>query len=83
MILSCGGGIGWKIYRCYRKEKRRRLLSTPVPYPNNIFKNSISTPIDDHQSNENKFSLISLPIESLENTSKPLQITSKEDKCLT
>ncbi len=47
MILSCGGGIGWKIYRCYRKEKRRKFLQTRIPYPNNIYKNSMSTSIGD------------------------------------
>lgn len=43
MVLSCGGGIGWKIYRCYRKGKRRKSIAMRIPYPNNIYVNPIST----------------------------------------
>ena len=47
MVLSCGGGIGWKIYRCVTKTRRRKSNppSTPaIPYPNNIYLN----PLADH-----------------------------------
>ena len=43
MILSCGGGMGWKIYQCYRKDKqRRRFIQPQLPDPNRIYANSIS-----------------------------------------
>ena len=48
MILTCGGGIGWRIYRCTNRNKQRKSLPIPIPYPNNIYLNPLS-------SNENPF----------------------------
>lgn len=42
MVLSCGGGIAWKIYRCLMKNRRRK-FNPPIPYPNNIYLDSQST----------------------------------------
>lgn len=45
MIISCGGGIAWKIYHCHRKTRRRKFIQPQIPYPNSIYTNtsSIST----------------------------------------
>jgi hypothetical protein len=44
MILSCGGGIGWRIYKCHRDNKRRKFIQPRLPYPNSIYTKSILTP---------------------------------------
>ncbi len=37
MILSCGTGIGWKIYKCYRNDQRRKnVQQQQLHYPNPI-----------------------------------------------
>lgn len=65
MILSCGGGIGWKIYRCYRKDKQRRFTQLQLPYPNNSYANSSAI----------KSTLVPIPIEQCQTT------TIREKNC--
>jgi hypothetical protein len=38
MILCCGTGIGWKIYKCYRNDQRRKNVQQQqqLHYPNPI-----------------------------------------------
>ncbi len=43
LILSCGGGIIWRIYKCYRNMQRPKSVQSELPYPNSIFTNRIST----------------------------------------
>ncbi len=59
LILSCGGGIGWEIYKCCQKQKRRKFVQSPPSYPNNISISTILTSIID-QSNQNDVIYFSL-----------------------
>jgi hypothetical protein len=54
-MFSCGGGIGWKIFKCHQKEQRRARLQEEIRYVNYIYMEvlHIST---DNQLNENNLS---------------------------
>jgi len=47
MVLTCGGGILWKLYRFYRNNNRQKFVQPRIPYPNSIYTNSIITPTVD------------------------------------
>jgi sporulation-control protein spo0M len=58
MVLSCGSGIGWKIYQCYRHEQRRECVQQQHSSHKNSMLMSTTVQLDETDVREIEISIL-------------------------